>query len=608
VQSAASLSGQTMTRALGGLYVSGAALALVWTRLPHGPDGGDRVVLAMATLTIGLGVPLVTGVVSQLRTGYLHAAIAVIQIVIAIGYVAEADPSGDIRLFFVWATPYAALYFSGRAAAAHMAWTAAVLAASLALMPGGTHGRAPAVFALTMGTVCASGILVAWAARALRAAEVVQRYQAAHDPLTGLPNRTLFAEEARAALAVQDGGGPRVAVALIDLDRFKLVNDTYGHETGDALLKVVAERLRQHLPEGDLVARLGGDEFALLLRSVTSPEEVEPALARLDSVWQEPVRINEVSVYTTGSAGVVLSCRERTTDESLLSDADAAMYHAKSTRPGSWEVFDEAMRERVARRLQIEACLHEPAVRDQMRVVFQPIIDLSTGQVRSAEALLRWTHPHLGVVAPSDFIPVAEEIGMIVGIGEWVLRQGIRQVSLWRALDVVGDDFRLTVNVSGVQIDPGFPRLVEQVLLDGGVPGSVLGLEITETALLADADVVGPALATLRAIGVQILLDDFGTGYSSLSHLHQFPLDAIKVDRTFIAELPAACPGIVDAIVSLGSVLGLAVVAEGVETEEQAAALRSIGCGLAQGYLFGRPVPAGEFARLVRERSNTTVS
>ncbi len=591
------LSQTEMARALGLLYAVGGSFGLVRLALPHEPVQADSLVAAMSVLAVVFGVAM--AVRAPASTAALHGAIVVIQLVIAVAYVGQRDPAGDIRFFFVWATPYAAFYFGKRAAAAHTAWTAVVLAASLALMPAQTHRLAPSIYLATMGTVAATAALVSWASHKLRAAEYAQRARANSDPLTGLPNRLAFA--ARAAEAVQsyrDHGGSLV-VMVLDLDRFKLVNDTYGHSFGDELLKAVVPRLSAAVAEGDLVVRLGGDEFGVLVHHCAGGTEVEAVAEQLSRMWREPFWINGVALHLSASIGIAVARSPDDNAESLLRDADAAMYATKQLNPGSWTWFDDRMREGMAERLSLEHKLSEAIARHELQLAYQPIVELATGNIRHAEVLLRWP-AESGAVAPLTFITLAEETGLIFSIGSWVLENAATQLARWRADRVVPPDFVLTVNVAARQLQPGFALQVHQVLTSAGVPGSAIGLEVTETALFNDPETAAAVISDLRQLGLRCVLDDFGTGYSSLAHLQQFSLDAVKLDRTFVADIGPGRAPIVEAVIALGDALGLAVIAEGVETHEQARALLDLGCSFGQGYYFGAPVPSEQLESQLR--------
>jgi diguanylate cyclase (GGDEF)-like protein len=389
---------------------------------------------------------------------------------------------------------------------------------------------------------------------------------------------------------------------VIDLDRFKLVNDTYGHTLGDQVLKAVAPRLISVVRESDLVVRLGGDEFGVLVYDRHAAVDLKGLASRLSAACIAPVRFGSMNIHTAASIGIAVATSARDSAESLLRDADAAMYVTKKTNPGGWSVFDDRMRAGMAERLELEHLLSEAIGSDQMSLAFQPVVELARGRICHAEALLRWNSPVRGQVDPDLFIPLAEETGLIFPIGNWVLRTGLAQLARWRAERVVPDGFVLTMNVSARQLRDGFSQEVAVMLADAGVPGKAVGLEITETALISDPATAVKVATELRALGILFLLDDFGTGFSSLLHLQNFPLDVVKLDRTFLTGVDGCRSPVVASVVTLGADLGLAVVAEGIESAEQAKALAELGCGWGQGYFFGRPVPAADFeARLYAE-------
>ncbi|WP_336922108.1 putative bifunctional diguanylate cyclase/phosphodiesterase [Aquipuribacter sp. SD81] len=596
---------RAMGRALGLLYLSGSALALLWTLLPHGPTGGDAVVRGMALLAATLGASLAAGAADRAPRWVFHLVIGCIQLVISVAFAAvglAGAADNDIRLFYLWATPFAAFFFSPRAALRHGLWTATCLAVSLSLLP------APAavqlrVWLMTAGTLAAVGLLVGAVAAKVHAAHAALQHAAWHDGLSGLANRGLFERRVNELLRRRDALGGAVHVLLVDLDRFKLVNDTYGHHTGDALIVAVSQRLRARLPASATIARMGGDEFAVVVASGVGPddvaEDVEPdrVLAALTSAWHAPVRVGVTSLPVSGTVGVVTATAPGRTAESLLRDADVALYRAKHTARGTVRRFDGALREEVERRARIDAELGGALERGELRVAYQPVVDLVRERTGHVEALARWSTPTLGEVPPAEFVAVAEENRLIGAVGQVVLERAAGDLAAWRAVGHVDDDFGVAVHVSAGQLDEDFPGLVEGVLRRHRLPGRVLHLEVTESAVVGGtAGVAGEVLARVRALGVRVALDDFGTGFSSLSYLQRLPLDTLKVDRSFVAELggPAPRTGLVAAVLDLARGLDLDVVAEGVETAEQADRLRALGVRWAQGRLFGRPVPAEE--------------
>ena len=435
------------------------------------------------------------------------------------------------------------------------------------------------------------------------------RYQAYHDPLTGLANRALFGQQVRTALESSAEGGS--AVLFIDLDDFKTVNDTLGHAVGDELLLAAARRLARCIRAGDLVARLGGDEFAILCQPPNAPERAAVDVAkRVLEAFQLPISVGSHVLPVRLSVGVATSALSGGRPENLLRDADVAMYEAKETGKGRYAIFDPAMRDVVVRRHGLHKELERALEHRELTVRFQPIIDLESGQTRAMEALVRWEHPTRGSLTPLEFIPLAEETGLIVPLGKWVLETACRQAAKWHRArtDPDGAPLFVSVNLSARQfIQEDLVEDVAAVLAETGLAASALELEITESVLMDKSDAGIRTLRRLRALGVRLVLDDFGTGYSSLSYLKHLPLDTIKIDRSFVNGIEeSADRSIVEAVVALAHGLGIGVVAEGIETQAQADRLRDLGCDYGQGYLFSRPLPADRLAALLRR--NATVS
>ena len=406
-------------------------------------------------------------------------------------------------------------------------------------------------------------------------------YLARYDSLTGLPNRMRFQD----ALSEACGGDALFALHCLDLDGFKAVNDTLGHAAGDSLLVAVAGRLRACLRDGDVAARLGGDEFAVL-QVGASPEGAAALAQRLIERIGEPYQLGELSASVGVSVGIALQGEGRRGAEDLLRGADLALYHSKSKGRGVWHVFEAAMAVRAQTRHRLLAELRHAIAHGELVLDFQPICDLATGAIIGAEALVRWLHPVRGRIPPAEFIPAAEESGLIVALGEWVLRRACNEAATWASTA------RVAVNLSPVQFrDPGLLPLVDQVLAETGLPAQRLELEITESVFLDAQETTVACLNALRARGIHIALDDFGTGYSSLSYLRSFPFDRVKIDRSFIRDLGVndEAAAIVHAIVDMASSLGMRTTGEGVETQSQADLLARTGCGQVQGYLFGRP-------------------
>ena len=421
-------------------------------------------------------------------------------------------------------------------------------------------------------------------------------YQAHHDPLTGLPNRARFLDELHELLAEH---GNDVAVLFVDLDDFKLINDTLGHDAGDELLEVIAERMRRVLRPQDVIARFGGDEFAVAV--ATGGEQAARRIAdRLAGALRSPVDLGGRQRFVTASFGVRGAAVTGGDAAALLRDADAAMYRAKELGKARCEVFDASMRERAMERLDLEADLRGALERDELYVLYQPQVELDGGRIVGAEALVRWEHPERGLITPLQFIPIAEQTGLIVPIGAFVLREACAQAAAWAREQE--RDVGMCVNVSPRQLaDDGFAATVEETLAATGLAPGQLCLEVTESAVMADPAAATAALERLKATGVRLAIDDFGIGYSSLSQLKTLlPVDTIKIDKSFVdgVTTDGEDRAIVDAVLRLASGLGLAAIAEGVETGEQVDALLGLGCSLSQGFHFARPQTAADVARL----------
>ena len=426
---------------------------------------------------------------------------------------------------------------------------------------------------------------------------------ALRDPLTGLGNRRLFSDRVTHALERRVRRGSRVALLMLDLDHFKLVNDTLGHAKGDALLIAVAERLQCVLRTGDTVARLGGDEFAVLLEDLSHDDEADATALRIQQALERAFRLDEREVFVRASIGIAWATDGQDVD-ALLTDADVAMYGAKNAGRGRVERYSSEMRASVAERVDLEADLRFALERDELDLVYQPVVDLETGHVSGAEALIRWTHPQHGMVMPGRFIPVAEESELIIDIGRFVIRRAALDAARFRAVAANAGRMRVAVNLSARHLlSPELVSDVREALAAAGVQGSALAVELTESVLASNEPVVAARLQGLRDLGVNVALDDFGTGYSSLAYLRRFPIDVLKVDKSFVSYVHAelANDGVAKAIVSIGQSLGMRTVAEGVETLEQLDRLRSIGCALGQGYLFSRPLGRDAFALLLRD-------
>ena len=415
-------------------------------------------------------------------------------------------------------------------------------------------------------------------------------YLAHHDSLTGLANRALLRERMDTAL---NGGREIVAVLCLDLDRFKEINDTLGHATGDALLQALAERLRSCVRDADTVARMGGDEFAIIQHGSTQPEDSVALAARVIDAIARPYVINGQQMLVGTSIGIAISPNDGTQTDQLLRNADLALYRAKADGRGTYRLFEQDMDRRVQARRKLESDLRDALNKSEFELYYQPLVNLEHDAICGFEALLRWHHPERGKVSPAEFIPLAEETGLIVPIGEWVLRQACAEAAKWPG------HLKVAVNVSAAQFNPSLAGSVISALATAALPPNRLELEITESVMLQDGDAAFATLTALHDLGVRIALDDFGTGYSSLSNLRRFPFDKIKIDRSFVADLSLAnvdAIALVRSVANLGVSLGMATTAEGVETQAQLDLVRAEGCTEIQGYFISAPRPASEIA------------
>ena len=431
------------------------------------------------------------------------------------------------------------------------------------------------------------------------------RRAAVHDSMTGLPNRILLADRLEQALNRSRRDGSTVALMLLDLDDFKLVNDSYGHETGDDLLRALALRLTGVIRPADTVARLGGDEFVLLCEGLADTLDALTLAERLREAWSEPFRIGDSTHTVSASIGLALASGGDSNAEAMLRQADAAMYRAKSRGRDKTDVYDEDMRAGARRRLELESDLRDAIAEDQLTVAYQPIFDLTTDRIVAVEALIRWTHPTKGPQLPSEFIPVAEVTGLISRIGAWVFDQACRQLAAWRE-EMPGLQLVMTVNLSPVQLRQ--VGLAEELVRVAGSHGLVAGdvfAEITEGVLLDDSEAVTRNLSVLAAEGVGAILDDFGVGYSALSYIHRVPLTSIKVDRGFVARLmdDRMAGAIIETVCTLAQRLGLSTVAEGIETPQQLERVRRLGCDRGQGFLLAEPMTPERVANLLASKA-----
>jgi diguanylate cyclase (GGDEF)-like protein len=460
-----------------------------------------------------------------------------------------------------------------------------------------------------------STIVVAWGTRTLvrllgelgisRAEAEELAWQ---DPLTGLPNRRMFHQRLNQEMKRVDRDGSGLALMYIDLDGFKDVNDTLGHTTGDELLKECAQRIRACVRETDTIARLGGDEFTVVLNEVASLRSTERIAGSIVQAISEPFHLNGEAIYVSASIGITCYPQDATDYIELMKNADQAMYSAKAEGKRTWRYFTPEMQIAVHKRKALQSELRTAVTENQFELYYQPIVELKTGNIHKAEALVRWKHPSRGIVAPMEFIPALEETGMIVEVGDWVFREAARQVAIWRA--EINPDFQISVNKSPVQFKLGTSASLQwhRYLEEVGLPGSSVAVEITEGLLLEPNETVSTILLAFYEAGIQVALDDFGTGFSSLSYLKKFDIDYVKIDRSFVSNLESQYEdgALCEAIIVMAHKLGMQVIAEGIETEGQWKMLVSMGCDYGQGYYFSPPVPAKQF-RAVRATGKTPI-
>ena len=447
---------------------------------------------------------------------------------------------------------------------------------------------------------------------ARRQAETRLQHIANHDDLTGLPNRAHFFDQlTRAVRAVKHDPDFRFAVLFLDFDRFKTINDSLGHRAGDDLLVVLAKRIAAQLRPTDVVARLGGDEFAILVRNLRHEREAIALADRLQSVVREPVRLHSGEVSTSVSIGITVSAFDYESPDDVMRDADIAMYRAKAQGRAQYALFDSGLHADVSSQLEMESALRRALDQAQLNLVYQPIFDLRTRQVTGVETLCRWTHPERGAVPPERFIRVAEETGMIVQLGAWVLEQACRQLSAWQKSVPGVSSLLLHVNVSVVQlVQPGFAQRVKEIIERAKLKPAQVALEVTESVLIDRLSAALPNLRQLREYGVQISIDDFGTGYSSFGSMVDLPIGEIKIDRSFVNRLARSGEGeeVVRAIIAMGHAIGKRVVAEGIETEPQQSKLVELGCEGGQGYLLARPLAPWDVETMLKEPRLHTVA
>ena len=503
--------------------------------------------------------------------------------------VAAMDPS--MRDLFAPLSVDAPLFSAG-----HLALVVAAMMVGPCVIVVQVQNHATVSPTMAVGAAMFSLVIAAYVATLLRDRALTE-HRARHDDLTGLPNRTLLYDRLERALAHAKRNRTAVTVMFVDLDRFKEVNDTFGHAAGDELLSQTAFRLKACLREEDTVARLGGDEFALMLPHVNGFEGSVTVAERVMEAFRAPFSLAEQRMVVTPSMGVAIYPEDGLDTQELLANADTAMYRAKDMGRNTYEIYSTALQTRATERLSLEAALRRGLEQNELVLHYQPKIDLQTRRIIGAEALVRWEHPEQGLLLPGHFVPLAEQSGLVVSLGEMVLNAACEQTRQWQqeGLDVVP----VSVNVSARQFKHGIVDLTASVLRRTGLDPKYLELELTESAAVESLDLTAEALRDLREIGVSCSIDDFGTGYSSLSYLSRLPIDSLKIDKSFVQAQSLADASIVAAIIAMAHSLGLKVIAEGVETDEQLKYLAEHRCDEVQGYLFSKPVPAEEFRRML---------
>ena len=591
-----------------------AAIAELGQRALEGGALGELMQHAVATIAGTLSVGAVAlfelheeedALITRASVGVPEKYASISRLPIGAGPIVNAIETGEPVIVDDWGseerfTPHPAVEALGIASLAHV------------VVGGGIQGRPWGVLSITspepqrfsehdVNFAQAVANVLAGAIERRRTEDAV-RHRALHDDLTGLPNRALFLDRLEHALAQMERRGTTVAVIFIDIDQFKVVNDSLGHQAGDHLLQSLVPRLSNALRPGDTLARFAGDEFVVLCEGLDDERGAVTVGERLLECFADPYSLGEREQFVSASLGIAVPRRQSQTAEDLIRDADTAMYRAKERGRARLALFDEHMRVRTLVRMRIDHDLRRAVLGEDLYVHYQPIVDLEAGEVAGFEALMRWRHPSRGDLSPAEFIPIAEDSGMIGSLGRWVLEQAAEQAVRWGGLS--GPHARplgVSVNLSARQFGHGrLPEEVGEVLAETGLDPRRLLLEITESLLIGETDAAVDELHALKDLGVKLVLDDFGTGYSSLSYLERFPLDGLKIDRSFVAALSGGGSApIVDAIVSMAHSLDLQVTAEGVETGDQIDPLRRVGCEYAQGWYFGRPGPADGLDRLI---------
>ncbi len=606
------------------LLAASAILLLSWTLAASIPRWSLASLLAVAAALTALRAPLAIGGIRiappELRRSRIAATLAGLSLFAAVHMMPSDAPAPIIALALIDTVALGALAITTTSILA--SWTPArattaaitILAAGSSLLPvAGAFIVGPSArFWIAAGAcrgVVEIGLALAIAfnrvdAERRRALESVARAEqlAYHDALTGLPNRALFFDRLNVALAHAARHKHRLAVLFLDLDRFKNVNDSLGHTLGDDLIREAALRLQKCMRSEDTVARFGGDEFLVLLRIVGRVEDAGRVAQKILEAISQPYRLGKSEIITTASVGIAVYPTDGTDAETLVRNADAAMYRAKEAGRDASRFYAPAMNANALEELELESDLRRALERNQLALHYQPLVDLERGTIYGLEALIRWEHPRLGLLSPDRFIPVAESTGLIIPIGNWVIRESCRQIKAWHRL--LGNELVVSVNLSPRQFEqPDLPGQVRMAFEEAGLRPRFLELEITESHAMADVAKSIRILGELKTLGVRLAIDDFGTGYSSLSYLKQFPVDTLKLDRSFVREITVPEDGaIARGIIAMAHSLNLRVLAEGVETLGQLEFLKEHACDRLQGYLFSRPLPAGAFEKFAVHR------
>lgn len=582
---------------LAGVFGTGGTLAALYMAMPHWNVSYPLLILAVAVAAVGLS-PLIWLSRRHLQPWSRHLLLGIGAVAVSLGvFGSGADPASmSMAYIYFWVVLYAATYLGTVAAAGHLAVVGILYAATLAIDP---RPEFPSQWMLTMSALAVTTLIVGTFASKVRQGAETLNFQAFHDSLTGLANRALFLKRVDCALRRAEGREERVAVLFLDIDDFKMVNDSLGHPTGDQLLIAFARSLDSLTRDGDTLARLGGDEFAVLLESGPMPQTAEDIAVRIAKMLGTPFQLGDTEVTVGVSIGISVAQRSQGTCEGLLRESDLAMYLAKQNGKGRFETIRPGMQEDALTRLALITDLRHALDSSEFAVFYQPIVSVRDGMPVGAEALVRWHHPRRGLVVPAEFVGVAESTGLIVAIGDWVLNEACRQAQAWRQARTTDDTFYVSVNLSPRQLaEPNIIDDVARALRRSGLPPSALVLEMTETSLMLDFGAGLARLQALKDLGVRLALDDFGTGFSSLNRLQRLPIDIVKIDKSFIDQIGynGQDRALVQSVIDVTRALDLTSIAEGVEQPDQYDALEELGCDAIQGYLFAKPRPGVDTA------------